>query len=121
MNHPEMFDDDLPPLQTALDNRMLQRQLENSIEKYFYQDCDSRTKLLLSKCEWYITVNANAVVLTIECPDSVTNWRILQNLIKIGSVLENLESAKIRVCPPPGTGTPFEMRVKEIFVYRDSL
>jgi hypothetical protein len=95
--------------------------LENSIEKYFYQDCGSHVKHLLSKCQWYITINAKAVILTIECPDSITNWHILQNLVKIGSVLENLESAKIRVCPPPGTGTPFEMRIKEIFVYRDSL
>jgi hypothetical protein len=121
MNHPEMFDDDLSHSQTTSDNRILQRKLENSIEKYFDQACDSHIKLLLSKCEWYITINAKAIVLTIECPDPITNWHILQNLVKIGSVLENLESAKIRVCPPPATGTPFEMRVKEIFVYRESL
>ncbi len=119
--HPELPDEDLPPSQTTLPDRILQRQLEKSIEKYFYQACDRPTQALLSKCEWYITMNAKSLTLVIECPDPVTNWRILKSLVKFGCGLEHLPSARIRVCPPPNTGTPFDMRVEEISVYRDSL
>ncbi len=55
-------------------------------------------------------------------PDIATNWSILSNIVAIGSRLEQFfSSAKIRVCPPIGKATPFELRVDEISVYRDSL
>lgn len=122
MKHrPELPEDDLPPSVTTLPDRILQRQLEESIEKYFYQACDHSMQALLSKCEWYVTTNAKSVTLVIECPDTLMNWRVLKNLVKLGATLQQFASARIRVCPPPGPGTPFEMRVDELSVYRDSI
>ena len=56
----------------------------------------------------------------IECPDQVTNWRILQKIVAMGTLLNSLiSSAKIRVCPPDNYGVAFEMRVDELAVYQD--
>ena len=121
MNNSLLPEDDLPPSEIKLTDRILQRQLEKSIGNYFYQACDRPTQALLSKCQWYVITNANLITLVIECPDPSLNWRVLKNLVKLGSALASWPRAKIRVCPPPATGTPFEMRVDEISVYRDSL
>jgi hypothetical protein len=60
------------------------------------------------------------MTLVIECPDQVTNWRILQQMVPMGTLLNTMvSSAKIRVCPPEIQGIPFEMRVDELSVYRD--
>lgn len=122
MNNPSLSPDDLPPAQPTRLDRILRRQLEDSTGKQFYQGCDRSVQALLSNCDWYITTNASALTLVIVCPDRVTNWRVLNNIVKIGSQLEQFSiRAKIRICPPLGMGTPFEMRVDEISVYRDSL
>lgn len=122
MNYPSLPPDDLPPSQTTRYDRILRRKLEDATGKHFYQACDRSTQILLSNCEWYITTHGTALTLVIACPDMVLNWRILNNIVEIGSWLEQLaSSAKIRVCPPPSMGTPFEIRVNEISVYRDSL
>lgn len=122
MDKPSLPPDDLPPAKAGGLDRLLRRQLEESTSKRFYEACDRITQLLLSSCEWYITTNASALTLVINCPDVATNWYILSNIVAIGSRLEQFSSsAKIRVCPPIGKGTPFEIRVDEISVYRDSL
>ncbi|MGE5655607.1 MAG: hypothetical protein ACM37W_03255 [Actinomycetota bacterium] len=121
MNNPSLPEDDLPPSELKLVDRILQQQLEKSIGNHFYQTCDRTIQALLSKCQWYVTTNASTAIVTIECPHASLNWQVLKNLTKLASYLENFPRAKIRVCPPPGTGTPFEMRVDEISVYRDSL
>ena len=60
------------------------------------------------------------MTLVIECPDQVTNWRVLQQIVPMGTLLNSIiSSAKIRVCPPDSQGMPFEMRVDELSVYRD--
>jgi hypothetical protein len=122
MDKPSLPPDDLPSAKAARLDRLLRRQLEESTSKRFYEACDRITQVLLSSCEWYITTNASALTLVINCPDIATNWHILSNIVAIGSRLEQFSSsAKIRVCPPIGKGTPFEIRVDEISVYRDSL
>lgn len=103
-------------------DRILRRQLEESTSRLFAQSCDPITQGLLSNCEWYFTTNATALTLVINCPNLVTNWHILNNIVTISSRLEQLsQSAKIRVCPPIRQGTPLEIRVNEASVYRDSL
>jgi len=114
--------DDLPPREVTGWDGVMRRQLEDAASSFFYAACDRPTQELLSSCEWYITTNANALTLAIACPDMATNWRVLNSVVALGSSLEQLSSrAKIRVCPPIGWGTPFEIRVDEISVYRDSL
>jgi hypothetical protein len=121
MNQPSLSPDDLPPSQPTRLDRILRRQLEDSTGKRFYAACDRNLQALLSSCEWYITTNATALTLVIACPDRITNWRVLNNLVQLGSQLEQFSRrAKIRIYPPMGMDTPFEMRVDEIAVYQDS-
>ncbi|MCM0591650.1 MAG: hypothetical protein HEQ35_22175 [Gloeotrichia echinulata IR180] len=112
--------DDSHPIQLTSADIILRQQLEYSISKYFYAACDRPIQNLLSNCRWYVTTHANAMTLVIECPDQVTNWRILQQMVPMGTLLNTMvSSAKIRVCPPEIQGIPFEMRVDELSVYRD--
>jgi hypothetical protein len=112
--------DDSHPMQPTSADIILRQQLEYSISRYFYQQCDRTIQNLLSNCRWYVTTRANAMTLVIECPDQVTNWRVLQKIVPMGTLLHSIiSSAKIRVCPPDSQGVPFEMRVDELAVYRD--
>jgi hypothetical protein len=122
MNKNSLPEDDSHPKQLTSLDLILMQQLENSVAKLFYETCDPSIQQLLSNCKWYITTYARAMTLVIECPDKVTNWRVLQEIVKIGGCLEQFaKSAKIRVCPPDNEGTSFEIRVDEISVYRDEL
>ncbi|MEC4815647.1 MAG: hypothetical protein SAK29_20575 [Scytonema sp. PMC 1069.18] len=113
-------DDDLHPIQPTSADIILRQQLEYSISQYFYTGCDRNLQDLLSNCRWYVTTLNAAMTLVIECPDQVTNWRILQQLVPMAERLHQVvTSAKIRVCPPKGRGMPFEMRVDELAVYRE--
>jgi hypothetical protein len=112
--------DDSHPIQPTSADIILRQQLEYSISQYFYEGCDRTIQNLLSSCRWYVTTQANSMTLVIECPDQVTNWRVLQKIVPMGTLLNSiLSSAKIRVCPPESQGMLFEMRVDEISVYRD--
>ncbi|QLE54613.1 hypothetical protein [Nostoc sp. TCL26-01] len=112
--------DDSHPIQPTSADIILRQQLEYSISKYFYEACDRTIQNLLSNCRWYVTTQANAMTLVIECTDPVTNWRVLQKIVPMGKLLNQIvSSAKIRVCPPDSQGVPFEMRVDELSVYRD--
>ncbi|MDB9539194.1 hypothetical protein NWP22_03080 [Anabaenopsis tanganyikae CS-531] len=112
--------DDSHPMQPTSADIILRQQLEYSISRYFYHGCDRTIQNLLSNCRWYVTTRANAMTLVIECPDQVTNWRVLQKIVPMGTLLHSIiSSAKIRVCPPDSQGVPFEMRVDELSVYRD--
>lgn len=122
MNKPALPPEDWPPVETTKIDRILRRQLEESATQHFYEACDRATQALLSRCEWYITTQASALTLVIACPDKETNWQVLNNIVPLGSQLEQIaKSAKIRVCSPTGMGSPYEIRVDEISVYRDSL
>jgi hypothetical protein len=112
--------DDKHPMQATSADIILRQQLEYSISRYFYEGCDRTIQNLLSHCRWYVTTHASAMTLVIECPDQVTNWRILQKITPMASLLYSIvSSAKIRVCPPEANAVPFEMRVDELSVYRD--
>lgn len=112
--------DDSHPFQLTSADIILRQQLEYSLSKYFYEGCDRTIQNLLSNCRWYVTTHANAMTLVIECPDQVTNWRILQQIVPMATLINKMvSSAKIRVCPPESQGIPFEMRVDELSVYRD--
>ncbi|MDM9379712.1 hypothetical protein QUB80_03215 [Chlorogloeopsis sp. ULAP01] len=112
--------DDSHPNQLTSADIILRQQLENSISTYFYDACDRTIQNLLSICRWYVITCANAMTLVIECPDQITNWRVLQKIVPMATVLgEIISSAKIRVCPPVNLGMPFEMRVDELSVYRE--
>ncbi|WP_017656005.1 hypothetical protein [Fortiea contorta] len=113
-------EDDSHPIQLTSADIILRQQLEYSISKYFYAACDRIIQNLLSNCRWYVTTHASLMILVIECPDQVTNWRILQKMVPMGTLLSQIVSdAKIRICPPESQGIPFEMRVDELAVYRE--
>jgi hypothetical protein len=116
-----LFDgDDSFHIQPTSADIILRQQLEYSVSKYFYEACDRTIQNILSHCRWYVTADASAMTLVIECPDDVTNWRVLQKMVLMATWLDKFtSSAKIRVCPPDKQGIPFEMRVDEISVYRD--
>ncbi|WP_228059606.1 hypothetical protein [Plectonema radiosum] len=121
MNNKYFFqNDDLGPFQPSSADIVLRQQLEKSLSKFFYDNCDRKIRDLLSVCRWYVTTQTSAMVLVIECPDQVTNWRVLQRMVPMASLLNNIaSSAKIRICPPVNQGIPFEMRVDELSVYRE--
>ena len=113
-------EDDSHPMQLTSADIILRQQLEYSISRYFYEACDRTIQNLLSSCRWYVTTQAGVMVLVIECTDLVTNWRVLQKIVPMATILNPIiSSAKIRVCPPESQGIPFEMRVDELSVYRD--
>ncbi|GAB1538515.1 hypothetical protein NUACC21_11770 [Scytonema sp. NUACC21] len=113
-------EEDSHPIQLTSADIILRQQLEYSISRYFYEGCDRNIQDLLSTCRWYVTYYEAALTLVIECPDQITNWRILQKLATMAELLHKLiTSARIRVCPPKGQGMPFEMRVDELSVYRN--
>lgn len=120
MKKPPVIHEDCTTAKDTHPDTILCEQLEDYASIYFYEQCDRYTQNLLSSCEWYITTNASALILVIACPDAIINWRVLKNLVQIGSWLEQLASgAKIRVCPPLGMGTPLEIRVDELSIYQD--
>ncbi|MBR8833134.1 MAG: hypothetical protein DSM106950_03575 [Stigonema ocellatum SAG 48.90 = DSM 106950] len=122
MNKSFLPADDLPPTEATQIDRILHSQLERSTGRCFYEACDRITQALLSSCQWYITTHAEILMLVIDCPDIVTYWHIVSNIPQIGNRLERVaSSAKIRVYPPFGKGTPFEISVNEISAYRDWL
>ena len=122
MNEPSLPSDDLPAARSTSVDQMLRRELEEATSRCFYKACDRSLQNLLSSCDWYITTSCSTLILVIVCSNRVTNWRVLNNLVQIGNQLARFSiRAKMRVYPPIGRGTPFEMRVDEIPIYRDSL
>lgn len=120
MSQLSLHPDDLPPAQITSQDLLLFRQFEDSISRCFYENCDGVTQALLLSCEWSIRMRGDVPVLTIVCPDQASNWRVLNNLVKVAAYLTILsKQAKIRICPPAGLGIPFEMRVDEGSIYRD--
>lgn len=122
MFKPSLPPDDLPPVEALQSDRTLHHYLEEAVNKRFYEACDGVTQALLLNCQWSITITAEALTLMIHCPDIATNWRVLNNVVPIGNVLQDFSpTGRIRVCPPPDSGIPVEVRVDEISVQRDLL
>jgi hypothetical protein len=122
MSVPFLPIDDLPPQEFGQADQFLQRQLEESVTKHFYEACDGVTQGLLLRCEWCIKSMVDALALEILCPDMMTNWRVLNNVVVLGNTLKQfVPSAKVRICPPADMGTPFEVQVDEVSVHRDLL
>ncbi|MFH7029123.1 MAG: hypothetical protein ACHBN1_27955 [Heteroscytonema crispum UTEX LB 1556] len=118
MNKQILPPDDFPSNEPTPMDWLLRRELEHWTCKRFYEACDRITRALLSSCEWHITTNASLLTLIIACPDVETYWYIVSNMSQLGNRLKRFANkAKIRVFPPPGNGTPFEMRVDEISAY----
>lgn len=122
MSNDSFLPDDLPSPEFGNEDTFLKRQLEEATRRYFYESCDGVMQGLLLRSEWFLTTSGDALTLVIQCPDMITNWRVLNNIVLLGKKLEQFVShAKIRICPPEGMGTPFEIRVDEISMYRDLL
>jgi len=121
MSYPNFHPDDLPSTYQDPADGILRRQLEESIGRRFYEACDGVTQGLLTSCEWYFLIEAGVLTLVLDCPDSGTIWRILNNIVALGSHLKLFsDAAKLRICPPISTGSPYDIRVDELSIYRDS-
>lgn len=113
--------DDRPPIATTGLDNLWRRELEESVSRRFYEACDGVTQSLLTRCEWYMTTNASALTLVITCQDVGLIWRVLHNIAALGTHLQRFSGlARIRICPPPSSGTPFELRVDELSILQDA-
>lgn len=111
--------EDLPPDAITEVDVALRRQLELSASKHFFEACDGSIQSLLMECGWTIAMT-DVPTLVIYCPDALQNWRVLGQMRSIARSLAQFSpQAKIRVHPPPGSGSPFVMRVDERSEYRD--
>jgi hypothetical protein len=120
MNKYSPTPDDMPPEKVSQFDRMMHVELERSIARCVYEECDQITQALLSNCQWYVTYQASTLKLIVDCPDVVSYWHIVSNIPQIGSRIERFsKDAKIRVYPPTGKGMPFEISISEISAYRD--
>lgn len=109
--------EDLPPVSITAFDQKLCRQLEESLAKRFYEACDGVVQGLLCQCNWHITTKASALTLVIACSDAAANWRVLHNLVLLANQLARFSAhAKIRICPPPEMGAPFELWIDEITI-----
>jgi hypothetical protein len=109
--------EDLPPTSITAVDETLRCQLEKSVAKRFYEACDGVTQGLLCQCNWHITTQARALTLVIVCSSAAANWRVLHNLVLLANQLARFSPhAKIRICPPPELGTPFELWIDEIAI-----
>jgi hypothetical protein len=113
------MNEDRPPLEFSLNDRLLTRQLEIALSHHFHSAClDRGLESLLSLSHWYITHQDGFSILAIECPDVKTCWAILESIGAIGTILEELVIARIRIYPPHHEGTPLELRVDEMDIIR---
>ena len=115
----DLTPEDLPPKVIGHLDRVLQQQLELATRQYFLETCSESIQSLMGECEWTIGL-AEGLTLEIRCPDTRYNWRVLNHIQTIAERLARLSpQAKIRVYPPSGAGTPFDIRVDEREVYRE--
>ncbi len=122
MNKSFLHADDLPPTEVTKRDKMLLLELERTTGRCFYEACDRITQALLSNCFWYLTIDSECLTLVIHCPDIVTYWHIVSNIIELGMKLEPLaSSARIRVNSPSFKSTSFEIGVDEVSAFRDWL
>ncbi|HAC65648.1 MAG TPA: hypothetical protein DCF68_19480, partial [Cyanothece sp. UBA12306] len=107
--------DDLPSLEQS---RELQWEFDEVVKKYFYDACDRLTQKLLSRCGWDVINDFKGLTLIIICPNNGVNWHILRHLATFSDYLEQWPGlAKIRIYPPPGTGSVMEISVAQSFGY----
>lgn len=121
MNNARLPADDCPPTELSAFDLALQHQLDASLMARFKRHCDPFLRQLLRRCDWHITTHSNVMTLVIACPDISTNWEVLHHVAYMGTpMVQFSEAAKIRIHPPLGTGDPFEIRVDELSIYRES-
>lgn len=122
INRHRLPSDDMPAEYTIYDE-ILRRKLDESVSKSFYEACNRILRALLSECEWKITTKPPIMRLVINCPDMENYWYILSAIVEIARKFEMFSDSKARVCifPPKEYGGPFDMRVGEVFLYKDFL
>ncbi|MEL4897302.1 hypothetical protein [Crocosphaera sp. Alani8] len=114
MNQPCLPPDDLPSLDPSF--RELSWELEEVVGEIFYNDCNPTIQDLLRQCGWDVTIRTQGLTLVVICPNNSLNWQILQSIPLFADILKVLSnSAKIRIYPPPGTGTPMDVVVQDSF------
>lgn len=82
------------------------------VSRLFYNSCDEQTQRLLSRCGWNLTAGGDGLTLVLICPKNALTWQILKSLETVSNYLQRLgKQAKIRIYPPPQTGSPMEVFV----------
>ncbi len=115
MTKPCLPPDDLPSLDPSY--RELSWELEEVTGEIFYNNCDFFTQDLLKQCGWDVTIRSKGLTLVVICPNSYLNWEILKSIPLLADSLQVLSNtAKIKVYPPPGTGTPMDIILENYFL-----
>ncbi|MBD2462936.1 hypothetical protein H6G89_18000 [Oscillatoria sp. FACHB-1407] len=97
----------LPP-----DDRALLLQLEEAVNKHFYDGCDRITQALLAHCQWSIAVNLDMPILTITCTNAETYWSIVGNIRNISEYLSRVtRMSRIEVIPGDRKNIYFEVEI----------
>ncbi|MEA5536567.1 hypothetical protein [Crocosphaera sp. XPORK-15E] len=82
------------------------------VSRLFYNACDQQIQQLLSKCGWNLITGGDGLTLVLICPKNNLTWQMLKSLETLGDYLHQLgKQAKIRIYPPPTTGSPMEVLV----------
>lgn len=112
--------DDLPPRRLNLADQILRQQLDASLTQRFQQQCDPDTQQLLATCDWSITTTVQVVMLVIVCPDRLTNWKVLNQVVTLGNLMAQFsQDAKLRIYATPEMIDLFEIRVDELSIYQE--
>lgn len=115
MTKPDLPTDDLPSLDPIY--RELYWELEEVTGEIFYNNCDVFTQNLLKQCGWNVTIRTKGLTLVVICPNSYLNWEILKSIPLLADSLQVLSNrAKIKIYPPPGTGTPMDIMLEDSFL-----
>ena len=110
MNPSFLPPDDLPCWISS--NLELYWEFNEVVSRLFYQSCDQSIQQLLSKCGWNLTAGGDGLTLVLICPRNGLTWRVLKSLDILSEKLRTLgKQAKIRIYPPPTSGSPMEVSV----------
>lgn len=114
--------DDLPDPTDGDRDRLLHRQLEATLRKRFYENCNGVAQSLLTSSDWLMSNTGKGLMLVIRCPDQSLHSRILNHIARLGTHLEVFsKTAQVQIYPPAGMGDPLLLAVDEIDTYKDTL
>jgi len=120
MQNSSLPQDDRAPQQLGAADLLLRRQLDDSLARYFMQQCDAANRQLLATFNWSIATTSNVPTLTIVCANQCASWQVLNRAVSLGETLARFSrDAKLRIYATPELLEAFDIRVDELSVYRE--
>lgn len=122
MSFSTLHPDDLPDPADRDRDRDLKRQLEATVRKRFYENCNGVAQALLIGSDWSMFNDGTGLLLVIHCPDPSLHSRILNHIAHLGTHLAAFsKTAQLAIYPPADQGDPLHLSVDEIETYKDTL